>query len=515
MISILLFYLQKIKKLNTPAEVIKFSLSRYRKEIFLVEPSRNLEIKYEQLEKYMKNIASFLIKKGLRNPDVVGFYSPNSYEYFVVRGGAHLANLVFFPLPHYLGEKEIIYFLRKSETKILFARGNLEKIKEKTKLEEIIDLDKEVFPQIISSQHSSFTFPKISPFHLATLNLSSATTTRIPKIVKLTNKNWMFSLYNYLSASHSLPKNKIIFLSPLSLATAGSTTFLPLLLSGATTIIINEFSPSQLISYIKKYNVNRLYLTSSWFLELLWWCKKENERLNSLESIIIGTERIPPLKLKEAIEFFGPKINVGYGMVEALPPLTMLSPYHYYKKGRLKTKLLESVGKIIKGVKLKVINDCGSFPKIGRIAIKSPTVSSGYLKIEKTKYFKKGWFYSKDYGFIEKNFLYFSGREEDVFHKEENFIFAQNIEDKLYSLSFIKRCAVILKDKGSFIFVSLEEGFDKEKAYNIIDEFYKKNFNKILPLYKILIKEKLPLTPLGKLDRKKLEKEVKNFSFLC
>ncbi|RKY32108.1 MAG: hypothetical protein DRP68_04185 [Candidatus Omnitrophota bacterium] len=512
-------YLKRIKGLNTPAKIINFALRRYRKRIVLIQPEKNLELSYYDLFLRVNSLIDFFVKKNLRRQEVISFYSQNCYEYFEVRCAAHLFNLVFFSIPSYLGEEEIIYFLKETKSKVFFYRNisNLDRIRQETEVELFIDLDSDEYLKITSGKVISLPKIKIGSYDLATLNLSSATTVKTPKIVKITNNNWIASLYNYILTSKVNLRKKIIFISPISLSSAGSTTFLPLLFSGATALMISEFSPSRFIGCIKKYEVNRIYLTASWFLELFDWCKINNERLISVENVIIGTERIPYPRLREAIEFFGPKISIGYGMVEALPPLTMLLPSDYYHKGRVKTDILRSVGRISKGVQLKILDknyDPLSYGKIGKIAIKSETVSAGYLGSvkENIKHFKDGWFYSEDYGFIDENgFLYLLGRKEEVVIKGETFTFTKEIEDKLYKFPFIDKCVVIPEGRQIFLFLSLKERLGEREIKEKIFRFWEKELDKSLLPKEVFIKKKLPITPLGKLDIKKIREEVKSW----
>lgn len=501
----LIFYLRCIKKLGSPSRIINFSFQKYKNKTFLIQPDKNLTLTFGELSDRAGRLASFLKELGLEKGDCVAFTAQNCIEYFQLRSACHLAGIIFFGLPVYLTQEDIIYFLNKAKAKAVFYRQqanfDIDKITKATQVAYSAELDSPAYKEIFQKTAICHLPSAIShqPSDISTLNLSSATTQKTPKIIQLSNKNWTESVYNYIRNSGAHPNKKIVFLCSVSFLTAGSTTFLPSILAGATQIVINEdFSPDGLAGYIKKYQVNRLYITPSRLLELLEYAQGHNERLNTLENIITGTERIPAVKLKEAIDFFGSIITVGYGMVEALPPIAMLTPRDYHS--------LDSVGKVSKGVKIKILED-------GRIAIKSNTVSPGYLDNldENVKCFKNGRFYSSDYGSIDKEgFLSILGRKEEILSRTPRLIFAKEVEDKLYALPFIKRCLALAKDNRIFIFASLQEKIEEGQVkMRIYESLENSNLMELLSVNDIIIKEILPINPLGKLDRRRIEEEIR------
>ena len=459
----MVFYLRRVLRLNSTARIIRFALKRYSKQAFLIQPDQHLEVTFGEFEQRVERLIISLRQMGINKGDCVAYCNLNSDEYFELRAACHLCGIVFMGIACCMKKEDVDHFLRAAGAKAVFLNGQLQPL-----------------------QGSA------SPIQgVATLNLSSGTTQKTPKIVKLTEQNWVESLYNYLRNTHIQPRHKIVFLCTLPLVTAGSTTFLPSLLAGISYVIIKETSSiSNILFYIKKYNVNRLYITPSRLLELMDWCEQENEHLSPLEQIITGTEPFPASRLKEAIDFFGPIIYVGYGMVEALPPLSMLYPEDYGDQG--------NVGRVAQGVRVKIDAD-------GKIAIKSKTVSPGYLgnPVESQQRFKNGWFYSNDYGFLdERGYLHILGRQEDIIATTPKRIFAEEVEALVYDLPFVKEAAVKGQDGRISVFIALREEIIKKEAERAVREKLKE----ILPDAQItvVIKNDLPINYMGKLDKKSL-----------
>lgn len=497
---LVLFYLRSIRGLNSIGRILEFAFSKYKHEPCLIQPERNLELRFITLTKQTRKLAARFHTVGLKRKDVLAFSAPNCVEYFVVRAACHYAGIIFFGLPVNLSQEDVIYFLNKTSAKAFLYKGrsnlNTEEINSKTNIKYLVNIDSIAYSSIFNKNKDVYYAPhSANPHSLATLNLSSGTTQKTPKIIQLTGRNWVESLYGLLISSDSTMNKKIVFCCTLPLITAGSTTFLPLMLAGATNLIMREDFPLENLVYdIKKYHVNHLYITPSWLIELLEICKQHNEHLLEVEKITTGTESIPPLRLKELIDFFGPKIYVGYGMVEALPPIAMLTPKDYHK--------LDSAGKPAEGVEIKILDN-------GRIAVRSKTVCKGYLDglDENIDCFREGWFHTNDYGHIDKDgYLYILGRKEEILVEEPELIFAREVEDKLYELPFIKRCMAARRNGQIVIFASLRQRLEEQEAKNKISEFYKANLTELPALSEVIIRERLPINPLGKLDRRNLEK---------
>lgn len=522
--KIIVFYLKKIKKLTISSRIIRFACKKFKDRELLVDSDKEITYSFRDLKERGDRLIHFLYGKGLIPGDVLGVMRCNAFEYFELRTAAHLGGFTFFSIPYYLLCENVIYFLNILKAKVFFYRGsdklNIAKIKKEALfVEYFIDLDSVYYREIFSKEFNTYNkCKKVSPEpdFVATLNLSSGTTRDIPKAVQIPDKSWVSSLYNYVINSDIKVDSKMRFLCVLPFSTAGSTTFLPSLLSGTTHIIVREdFSPQIVANCIYNYRVNCLYITPSWFLELFEWCELNGERFSTLERIILGTEIMPSPRLEEAITFFGPIFYIGYGMVEVLPPITLLSPQDYHRRGKIKGDLLKSAGKVLKGVKIKIVNNEGkeiSLGRVGKIAIKSDTISKGYLNNfeENSKRFKEGWFYTDDYGFLDSyGFLYFLGREEDIIVRDKELIFAREIEEIFYELPFIKQCAVIKKDNELFLFVSLRRKVDKKEVVTKLTKFWEENLSNYPFPRNIFIKDGLPISFLGKLDKKRLKEEMK------
>jgi len=519
--KILMLYLRYGRRLNTPARIIRFALSRYRRRVYLVDLKQQRQYTFGELWQRSLCLVGFFQRQGLRQGDVIAFAAENCLEYYELRVAAHLSGMVFFGLSPSLRENDLAYFIEKSRARVLFYRApreynrqllDYQHAADEPGLELLVDLDGSIYEELFQLPGSDLGMTSMACS--ATYNTSSGTTKRTPKVIPLAGRHWVESLYLFIASSDVKPGGNTVFMSALPLVTAGSTTFLPTMMAGIKVIISSgHFNPEKMVKNIKKYAVNRLYVTPSWLIELLEWCRQHHEPLIQLEQIITGTERLPVSWFKEVVDYWGPKIVVGYGMVEVLPPLTMLTPLHYYGKSGLKTVLADSAGQAVRGVQLKIVRQ-GLFAvppsTIGRIAVKSPTMFAGYLTSagEVESNIVDGWYVTNDYGYLDaEQFLHIVGRQTEMFVRQGKTFFSRDLEDLVYQLDFVKRCCAVADGERLMLFVSLRPGMGTNTGRDEIERFCRNLADRRLQPDEVEIKKSLPINFLGKLDRKALEEE--------
>jgi long-chain acyl-CoA synthetase len=205
----------------------------------------------------------------------------------------------------------------------------------------------------------------------------------------------------------------------------------------------------------------------------------------------------------------GFEVLEGYGMTEAAPMITFTRP------GKV---LTGSPGQALPGIDIEI--------RDGEIVARGENIMKGYYnKPEETEEsLKDGWLYTGDLGHFDKNgFLHITGRKKDiiVLANGKN-ISPVEIEMKLESkVEAVKEAAVFLYHNQlhavvipDFKFLS-EQGIEEPRVY--FKEKILPEFNKELSSYKrimqfTLVKQELPRTKLGKIQRFKLAELIENVS---
>ena len=201
----------------------------------------------------------------------------------------------------------------------------------------------------------------------------------------------------------------------------------------------------------------------------------------------------------------GCRITEGYGLTET-SPVACTNPY-----GELSR--IGTVGLPVPGTLLKVINDDGVDQPLGErgeLCIKGPQIMKGYWnKPEATAEVldAEGWFKSGDIAVIDPDgFVRIVDRKKDMIIVSGFNVYPNEIEDVVMAHPKVANCAVIgVPDERSgeavkLFVVARETGVSLEE----LKAYCKENFTAYKVPKHIVLRESLPMTPVGKILRREL-----------
>jgi long-chain acyl-CoA synthetase len=237
--------------------------------------------------------------------------------------------------------------------------------------------------------------------------------------------------------------------------------------------------------------------------------KKVHDGLGGhMEIMVAGGAALSP-EVGGFYKTLGFEILEGFGMTEAAPMITFTRP------GRI---LIGSPGEVLPGMQVEI--------REGEIVAKGDNVMLGYYNkpAETAEAIKDGWLYTGDLGYFDKKgFLHITGRKKDiiVLANGKN-ISPVEIENKLTLKSpAIKESAVFLYHEQLHAAIIPDYKFLNENDIKDPQVYFKESvlpdFNKELSSYKrilhfSLLKEDLPRTKLGKIQRFKLAEMIETAS---
>ncbi|MBV4494047.1 long-chain-fatty-acid--CoA ligase FadD2 [Pseudomonas sp. SWRI12] len=198
-------------------------------------------------------------------------------------------------------------------------------------------------------------------------------------------------------------------------------------------------------------------------------------------------------------------ITEGYGLTETSP---VASANPYGGKSRLGT-----VGMPVPGTLMKVIDDEGVEQPLGErgeLCIKGPQIMKGYWnKPEATAEVldSEGWFKSGDIAVIDPDgFVRIVDRKKDMIIVSGFNVYPNEIEDVVMAHPKVANCAVIgVPDERSgeavkLFVVARETGVSLEE----LKAYCKENFTGYKIPKHIVLRDSLPMTPVGKILRREL-----------
>ncbi len=310
-------------------------------------------------------------------------------------------------------------------------------------------------------------------------------------------------------AAHNWTDLKLLCSTPLS--HSAGTLILPVLWHGGTLVLHAGFEPDRLISDLVENRINALYLVPTMIYRLL-----DHPRINELSStklkmLMYGSAPISPARLIQARSVFGPVLIQHYGMSEA--PTVVLG---MNEADHLDDSLMASAGKPYPGVTVKILDNDGhevSVGEVGEICIRGPLVMKGYLNEPHltAQVFKYGWFYSGDLAYQnERGYFFIVDRSKDMIISGGFNIYPKEIENIIAQHPAVASVGVIGvpdADWGEAVRAFVVRKPNEPLAESALVDMVRKAKGSIHAPKQVIFVDSLPLTALGKIDKKALRAE--------
>lgn len=291
--------------------------------------------------------------------------------------------------------------------------------------------------------------------------------------------------------------------------------------AGATGVLLYRWDPAAALEAIEKYNVTTTYATFDQYMQFLRDPNTENHDLQSLRTCT-GSSFINPLSRQlrsQWKDLTGAVLRESsYGLTETHTMDTMTAGFH---KDDLDIKKQEAHGGTFCGIpypgtRIRIADKNGNPVPLGRdgqIMIKSPSVVEGYMgKPEETAAsFKDGWLHTGDVGkYDEDGFFYYLSRTKYMLKVSGVSVYPAQIESILLSHPDVELVGVVgvddeKKGQAPVAYVKLCAG-SKSTEKELL-EWARQNMSPHNVPREIIIREELPLTATGKVNREELMKQ--------
>jgi len=328
---------------------------------------------------------------------------------------------------------------------------------------------------------------KILPSQDFILTMTSGSTGE-PKPIVFTQETKINRAILAAKNLYNLDENEIILTaSPLYHSMGQRLVLLPLLI-GATSIILNKFTPKLWLDAVQKHQITFTIAIAS-HLEILLNALNDVYNISSLKSIVSSSSLLKEDIKQRCITKFNCDFHECYGASE-VGIVTNLAPQDCKEN-------LSSVGKALEFVDLKIVDENKQEVRtgiIGEIICKSDTAFSRYYKNKEQtgKSVIDGYFYTGDLGYLDdKGYLSFSGRKKDLIIVGGTNVYPADIEEIIEKVDGVKECCVIgVEDQYFGEAFNLKKvrlacakelaDYQQPMAYEIIANIPKNNLGKVM-----------------------------------
>jgi fatty-acyl-CoA synthase len=309
-------------------------------------------------------------------------------------------------------------------------------------------------------------------------------------------------------SSFEIPNNpRYLAVAPIS--HVAGTKVLPTLMRGGTVHLLKGFDPSSVLVAIARERINFTLLVPTMIYVLLDHPSLRGTDLSSLELLLYGASPISPSRLFEGIERIGPVFSQLYGQTECYPISVLRKADH----DRNAPELALSCGFPVDACEVKILDDAGQEVAVGEpgeICVRSPYVMAEYWKRreETASALRDGWLHTDDIARAdERGYLYILDRKKDMIISGGFNIYPREVEDALATHPGVAMVAVMgaPDEKWGEVVTAfvVARGDANPSAQELID-FVKKRKGSAQAPKQITFVTDLPLTGVGKIDKKKL-----------
>lgn len=265
--------------------------------------------------------------------------------------------------------------------------------------------------------------------------------------------------------------------------------------------------PRYVLNNINKFGVTVVCLNPTLLSMLADEYERSQYDISSLKTVYVSGSILNDRIYEKAHAVFShiPIYNV-YGLSEAGPRVTAQ---------RVDCCKTNSVGKPIKDIEIKVVNEQGSVVldgEYGIIHVKTLSLFDGYVVgHNKHTSFDDGWHNTGDVGYIDANAeLHIINRVDDVIIIDSHKIYPSEIEKQIVEQSDVKECAVVKVELNGNEFIGCLYASEKE-----IDRDIKEKLKTKLLVYEVprffLRCDAMPITQNGKVSTREVEAYLKKY----
>ncbi len=304
------------------------------------------------------------------------------------------------------------------------------------------------------------------------------------------------------------------FLICTPLSHAGAAFFAPTVAKGGRLVVLPGFDPATVLRTIEEERITATMLVPSMLYALMDHPDSQSRDLSSLETVYYGAAAINPTRLAEAIDRFGLIFSQYFGQSEC--PMVI----SYLAKADHTPERLASCGRPSAFLRTALLGEDGqpvNPGQPGEICVAGPVLAGGYWnKPEETaEAFRDGWLHTGDVAREDADgFWYIVDRVKDMIVSGGFNVFPREVEDVIAEHPAVAQVGVIGTPHEKFgeavtavVVLRPDTERDEVSLTRLTEEIQasvKERKGSVQSPKQVIVADSLPLTPLGKPDKKAL-----------
>ncbi|MGE0880664.1 MAG: long-chain-fatty-acid--CoA ligase [Acidimicrobiia bacterium] len=415
---------------------------------------------YATLDDRLRRLAGGMAGLGLGLGDVVAVLAANSYQHLECGLGLPSAGLVINDLNYRLSANELTFIVNDSNAKVIVTDAT-HLATARTLMDQCRSLTAIVYAGTGEAPSGTVGYDALlaaDPVEsvestddtLAAICYTGGTT-GLPKGVMLSHRNLVQNAKHALFAMAYTPDDSYLHATPMFHAADTAETYAATW-AGAGHVILPGFDAQLLVETVERDRPTVMTLVPTMINLLVNLPGVEHADLSSVRRMIYGASPMPAELQRKALALLPVEWSQLYGMTEAAPIVTHLSPIDHVRGATGEEPYatrLRAAGTAVPGVEVS-IRDAEGNPcptgEPGEIWCRGTNFMLGYLnRAEETeKALAGGWYHSGDMGYLDADgYVYVVDRVKDMIVSGGENVYSVEVENAIYQHPAVLEAAVI------------------------------------------------------------------------
>jgi acyl-CoA synthetase (AMP-forming)/AMP-acid ligase II len=416
-------------------------------------------LSYGRLNERVNRLANGLRSLGLRQGSHVALLLENCHQYLEVYYALSKAGMVAVPLNWRLSDGELNYIVDHSESVALMAdqahaetarllRDKIERLDWLIGVEVIGPTDMTPYEEIVAAGSSAEPNPEGLDEGGLVVLMYTGGTTGLPKGVMLSHRNLLAAIRAIAEIGMQATGARTLFALPL-FHIANWQAFLFHALGGCV-IISRRADAERIVDLLLREKPVLVNLVPTVYESLLALPGIEDLDFSFVGRFTVSGAPMAAESMRRCEKVFGMRFGKGYGLTEAAPAVSSLSPDEYALEGDPKLVAhAHSVGKPLKNVEVRICHEDGSECRPreeGEITVRGDNVMLGYWRDPERsrEALREGWLWTGDLGFVDEDgYLFLTDRKGDMIISGGENVHPTETENALQEHPAVREVAVV------------------------------------------------------------------------
>ncbi len=483
---------------------------------------------YAELDQRARCIAQGLVALGIAPGDVVSFQLPNWWQFTALHLACIHVGAISNPLMPIFRARELRFMLGFARAKVYIGavqfRGFDYPAMMRELAAELPDLQhcffvggagEQSFERFfLDTQHAELPARRRTGANDVTQLLYTSGTTGQPKGVMHT-ANTLFACLTPIVERFAMDAEDVIWMaSPLAHQTGFMYGMMLPIMLGVPSVLHDVWVPAAAARSMARTGATFTMASTPFLADLAGLPTLADHDLSRFRIFLSAGAPIPRSLVERATERLGAHVLSGWGMTE-IGCITCCAP------GDPPEKIFGTDGVALPGSAVKVVTEDGhaAAPGIeGLLKCLPNSLFVGYLKRpEAFGVDGDGWFDTGDYARMDEDgYIRITGRAKDIIIRGGENIPVVEVEELLYRHPAVRECAVVAMPdprlgERACVFVGLADGASLTfqemvahlRAHGMATQYFPE---------KLVIRDALPRTPSGKIQKFMLREEARGFT---